>query len=73
MAGKPTQTSLVMQYIHDFGSITTWQAYQDLGITRLSGRIFDLKKQGYTFRKERVQTRNRYNKPCHYDKYFLVG
>ena len=71
--GKVTQKSLVIKYIHDFGSISSWDAFKDLGITRLSGRIFELKQQGYVFRKERVHTRNRYNKPCHYDKYFLVS
>lgn len=37
------QCDKIIRYIKDFGSITTMQAFQDLGITRLSGRIYDLK------------------------------
>ena len=43
---KPTQKELVLKYLRDFGKISTWDAYKDLGITRLSGRIWDLKKIG---------------------------
>lgn len=36
------QCDKIIRYIKDFGSITTMQAFQDLGITRLSGRIYGL-------------------------------
>lgn len=38
-----SQCEKIIRYMKDFGSITTMQAFQDLGITRLSGRIYDLK------------------------------
>lgn len=69
---KPTQKELIKKYLSDFGSISTFQAFTDLGITRLSGRIYDLKKEGYQFTKERVFTKNRYGKSVHYDIYRLV-
>lgn len=69
---KPTQKELVLKYLSDFGKISTWDAYKDLGITRLSGRIWDLKKVGYSFTKERVITKNRYGKTIHYDIYRLA-
>lgn len=72
MAEKLTQKELVLKYLKDFGSISTFQAFTDLGITRLSGRIFDLKKDGYSFKKERVYIKNRYGRPSHYDIYSLV-
>lgn len=40
---KKSQTDLVLDYINANGGITTRQAYEDLGITRLSARIFELK------------------------------
>ena len=70
---KTTQRDRVLQYIHDFGHITSWDAYKDLGISQLGARIFELKRRGYIFQTERVKTVNRYNQPTHYDKYFLVG
>ena len=70
---KPTQRDLVLQYIRDFGFITSWQAYQDLGISQLATRIFELKELGYIFTKTRVNTKNRYGKPTHYDEYRLAS
>ncbi|MBO7732797.1 MAG: helix-turn-helix domain-containing protein [Methanobrevibacter sp.] len=70
---KPTQKDRVVAYINEFGSITTWQAYADLGITRLSARIWELKEKGYIFKKDRVKRMNRYNQPVSFDKYMIVG
>jgi hypothetical protein len=55
----------------DNGSITSWEAFQELGVTRLSARIFELKKMGYRFSKRRMESINRYNEPIHYDRYTL--
>lgn len=68
---KPTQCELILKYIHDFGSISTWQAMMDLGIGRLASRVHDMKNQGYVFTKERVYTKNRYGRQTYYDKYKL--
>jgi hypothetical protein len=54
-----TQCERVVQYCKDFGSITTLQAFTDLGVTRLASRINDLKKQGYVIKSEFVTTFNR--------------
>lgn len=70
---KPTQCDLILKYIHDFGSISTWQAMMDLGVARLASRIYDLKQMGYSFTKTRVNTKNRYGKATHYDEYRLAG
>ena len=71
--GKATQKDLVLKYLNDFGFITSWQAFKDLGITRLAARIWELKDKGYIFKEERVEAKNRYGLPCHYKKYSLVG
>lgn len=41
------QCQCILTHLMQFGSITTWEAIQQYGITRLSGRIFDLRKAGY--------------------------
>lgn len=69
---RVTQRDRVLQYIRDFGSITSWQAYEDLGVMQLGTRIFELKALGYSFKKERVYKENRYGSRCHFDKYMLV-
>lgn len=67
-----TQSEMVLDYMERFGSISSWQAFMDLGITRLSGRIFDLRSRGHIIENIRRETRNRYGKVVHYDEYKLV-
>lgn len=69
---KPTQNDRVLEYIKDFGFITTWQAIQDLGVTRLAARIADLEEQGYCFAKRTLSAKNRYGDNTHFTEYRLV-
>lgn len=69
---KPTQRDKILNYIQQFGSITSWQAYSDLGVTQLGARIFELKELGYEFTKTRIATVNRLGEKTHYDEYRLV-
>lgn len=66
-----TQKELIIKYIKDFGSITSYQAYIDLGITQLATRIKELKEQGYNFNTEWISKKNRYGKPVAFKKYKL--
>ena len=67
-----TQRELIIQYIRDFGSITSFQAYADLGVTQLATRVSELKNRGYVFKTELQTGKNRYGKPTHFVKYYLV-
>ena len=68
---KPTQRDRVLKYIRDFGFITSWDAYSELGISQLGARIFELKERGYEFKKTRIYAKNRYGEKTHYDEYRL--
>lgn len=65
-----TQTR-VFNYIKDFGSITTLQACNDLGETRLSARIFELKDKGLPIGFEWIEVKNRYKETRRVKKYFF--
>ena len=39
---RTSQRARVLDYIKRFGSISTLEAFKDLGITRLSAKIYDL-------------------------------
>lgn len=67
-----TQKEQILQYLADYGSITSFQAYADLGITQLATRIKELKANGYIFQTEPQQAQNRYGKPVHFVKYYLI-
>lgn len=70
---KLSQCEMIIKYIRDFGSITTLQAFNDLGCTRLASRINDLKNQGYRFRDKYVTSKNRYGVKVTYKKNYLEG
>ena len=57
---KNTHCNQILNYIKSHGSITSLEAFKEIGCTRLSGRIFDLKKQGYNIvsEMETVPTRD---------------
>ena len=66
------QNDLVIAYIRAYGSITTLEAFRDLGISRLASRICDLKKQGYVFHKDTAKGKNRFGKSVHFTRYSLI-
>lgn len=57
---KTTQSLQVLEHIKEHGSITSLEAIRAIGCTRLSGRIYDLKKMGYDIDKtmQEVPTRD---------------
>lgn len=57
---KHSQNQKVLDYLKEHGSITSLEAIRAIGCTRLSGRIYDLKKMGYDIDKtmQEVPTRD---------------
>lgn len=66
-----TQKCRVLQYIQCFGSITSAQAFADLGIVRLGSRIFDLRRDGYQITSETMRGKNRFGELVTYTVYRL--
>lgn len=60
----------VLNYIKDFGSITTFEAFTELGCTRLSEYIRQL-RINYHIADEWVSTTNRYGEKVQYKKYWI--
>ena len=70
---KPTQNERIIAYIKQFGSITQYEALQDLGVMRLASRISDLKRLGYPLVGEMEVIENRYGEECRIKRYKLRG
>lgn len=68
---KVTQCQRIIDYIHQFGSISTLEAFRDLGVSRLASRIHDLKGQGYKFITETKTSKNRFNENTTFKVYKL--
>lgn len=47
-SGMAKQNIAVLEYLQKHGTITSLEAFERLKITRLSARIYDLRRLGYT-------------------------
>lgn len=61
----------IIDYMKEFGSITTYNAFIDLGCSRLSEYIRQIKFE-YKVESEWIHTVNRYGEPVKYKRYWLV-
>ena len=68
-----TQKQMLLNYLkeHKETGISDDDARFELGIHRLSGRIFDLREDGYTITTEYKNGRTRYGKKTRYGVYKL--
>ena len=66
-----TQKELIIKYMEDFGSITTIEAFTDLGITKLTTRISELRRDGFIIASKKIDKKNRYGKPVKFNRYWL--
>lgn len=66
-----TQNEMVLEYLKEHKGITTLDAFREFGITRLSGRIFNLREQGYKIKSVDLIGKNRYGKSVRYTRYEL--
>jgi len=66
-----SQNEMLLDYLKEKGSITTYESFTELFITRLSARIHDLKQMGCEFDEEWITKKNRYGKTCSFKKYIL--
>lgn len=69
---KITQKDRILEYIRKFGSISSFEAYANLGITQLGARIDQLKKEGYEFKTEWESNTNRFGEKTDYKRYYLA-
>ena len=66
------QCQRILDYMQEFGSISTLEAFRDLGVARLASRIHDLKGMGYTIHDEIKSSKNRYGETTHFKVYRLA-
>lgn len=67
-----TQEQRILAHLRERKGLTQLEATHLYGITRLSGRIFDLRAKGYTIVTDRVTSKNRYGEETTYGAYTLI-
>lgn len=68
-----TQNDKIISHLNRHGSITTYDAFKYYNITRLSARIFDIRKRGYEIGVTQVTKKNEEGNSVTYAKYTLLG
>ena len=72
MTQKMTQTQAVLDRLSSGRGITSMEAFNELGVTRLSAIIFSLRKKGYRIESETVESTNRYGEVVRFSRYSMV-
>ncbi len=66
---KHTHKTRLLEYLEEFGSITTLEAIRDLGNTRLAARISDLRSEGYDITSQPLKVPTRWGTQTTVTKY----
>lgn len=69
---KSSQCARIIEYMQVFGSISTLEAFNDLGVARLASRIHDLKGMGYNITSEIKSSKNRFGEKTYFKVYKLA-
>ena len=65
------QQAAVLAYIIQHDSITSMEAFEHLGVTRLSAVVYNLKRKGYKIKSEPEQVKTRYGATATISRYSL--
>lgn len=68
-----TQEQKILKHLCERGGITSMEAFQMYGITRLSARICDLRRHGVQISNQKQKARNRDGEVVYFDRYVLKG
>jgi len=70
---KPkNQMESVLRHLKDFEKITSFEAFMEYGTTRLSDKIYRLRKRGHNIVSLPTVTTNRYGDRVNYATYKLI-
>lgn len=64
-----TQCERVLQFMEDYGSISQFEAFTELGVMRLAARIKDLRRQGHRIDGTLEAHTNRYGEKVYCTRY----
>ena len=66
-----SQNQMVLSHMTKHKTITSIEAFELYGITRLSARIYDLRERGHKIGMVWEESVNRYGTQVRYGKYFI--
>ena len=66
------KTGMVLDWLKSHAGITSMEAFENFGATRLSAIIFELKRKGYDIETVMVDGHDRYGNRSRYARYYLA-
>ena len=66
------QNELIKKHLKEKGTITSMEAFELYGCTRLSARIFNLRQEGMNIVNDLTKGKNRYGDTVYFSTYRLV-
>lgn len=63
----------ILNYMKEHNGITSKEAFEQFGVTRLAACIFDLRQKGYLIDTLMLETVTRFDEPTKYAKYVFKG
>lgn len=66
-----SQMQRTIEHLGKYGKITSLEAINRYGNTRLSGTMWALKQSGYNFKTRRIAVENRYGKKTYVTEYYI--
>ncbi len=66
---KTTKTQKVLEYLQQNNTMTTMEAFELFGASRLPAIIYQLRKKGYNIETKMINSIDRFGNPCSYGLY----
>ncbi len=66
---KTTKTQKVLEYLQQNNTMTTMEAFELFGASRLPAIIYQLRKKGYNIETKMINSFDRFGNPCPYGLY----
>ena len=63
---------VILKHFRRYKYLSSYKAVELYGITRLSARIYNLRRQGYDIQSIKRSATNRYGNVVNYNDYFMV-
>ena len=63
----------ILEHFKKYGTLTSMEAFQMYGITRLAARISELREKGYDIRTVMIESTNRYGETVRFANYVYKG
>ena len=65
------QSGVLLNYLLAGNRITSAEAFERFGVTRLSARIYEYKAKGYPILDRKITEKNRYGESVTYSEYWI--